>query len=90
MRTSVAAHARRHLLVLVVPDPPTDAHRVRLPPSLVGPLTQEAIDGELPWQTVPGYDRGAVPLSFRPSGPRLSVTICRVLGNFMPEAQRMR
>jgi len=76
--------------VLVVPGRPVDAQRVWLPLSHVAPVAQVTIDDRLPWRTVPWYYAGRVPLSARPSGPRLGVTIFRVLGDFVPEAQRAR
>lgn len=76
--------------MLIVPGPPVDAQRIAFPASRVAPVAQVAINDVLPWRTIPGYYRGAVPLASRPPGPRLSATVYRVLEEFAAEAQPSR
>jgi 4-amino-4-deoxy-L-arabinose transferase-like glycosyltransferase len=80
----------RHGDVLVAAGAPVDAQRVRLSPSGVGVVAQVAVEDHLPWRTIPGYYRGAVPISSRPPGPRLNVTVYRLLEDLVPEAPRVR
>ena len=76
--------------LLVVPGSPVDAQRIDVPPSSIKEMTQLDLDDGLPWRTVPIYYRGAVPLSVRPTGPRLRVTVYRVTADFVPDAWRAR
>jgi hypothetical protein len=76
--------------MLVVPGPPVDAQRTQSPLSLVAPVAEVTAADHVPWRTVPGYYRGAVPLSGRGRGPRLRVTIFQVREDFVPEPERAR
>ena len=76
--------------MLVVPGPPVDVQRTRFPPSRVAPVAQVASADNVAWRALPGYYRGAVPLSGRGWGPRLGVTIYRVREDFVPEPEHAR
>ena len=76
--------------MVVVPGPPVDAQRVRLPSGRVAPVATMTVADAIPWRTLPGYYRGAVPLAARGSPPRLRVSVVRVLDDFVAEPERPR